>query len=159
MVLRWIMAGALLAGALGAAALVRRSRAHRTAYRPPVDRLPAHALPEEARNRLVVLGLCSRFCVPCRRTPGVAEEALEGFDDVGFVAVDVGKRPELASLLEVRETPTVLLVDAKGRIRFSHEGNPDPGDLRFFIEEARASGNGGVVGRALQRLGSRFEDE
>lgn len=136
---RLVLAGALLA-AVGLAGLLVRRRREADPYEPPLDRVPDDLLPPEARGRLAVLGFTSRFCVACRRTPAVAREAMdEGGTDAAFVSVDVADRPDLVEALGLRQTPTVLLVDAEGRVRYAGEGNPDPGVLAAYLQEAEAS--------------------
>lgn len=138
---------AVAAGLLAALALVvlaaRRRGADGDPYRPPVDRVDPELLPAAARGELAVLGFSSRFCIACRRTPDVVGEAREvaGAEAV-FVEVDVADRPGLVDELGVRETPTVVVVDAEGRIRYASEGNPDPGELGAYLAEAEASPEG-----------------
>lgn len=112
-------------------------------YRPPVSRIPEELVPEAARGELAVLGFRSRFCLACRRTPDVVGEALALAEaDAVFVHVDVADHPRLVDELALRETPTVLLVDAEGRLRYAREGNPSPGELAAYLEEAQASPGG-----------------
>lgn len=132
-------------------------------YAPPVSVLDPEELPGEARGRLAVLGFRSRFCAACRETPDIVARALapmEG-EDVAFVPVDVADHPDLVHHLDVPSTPTVVLVDARGRVRFAHEGNPDPEVLRVFLEEARLSlqGSAGRRGPFLPRLGGLLDGD
>lgn len=123
--------------------LARRSRGSRDRYEPPLARLPPEVVPEAARGELAVLGFRSRFCIACRRTPDVVAEAREASSaEAVFVHVDVADHPGLVEALALRETPTVLVVDAEGRIRYAREGNPDPGELAAYLDEAAASPGG-----------------
>lgn len=138
---------ALAVGFLAVVALVvllaRRSRAQADRYEPPRARLPEELVPAEARGGLAVLGFRSRFCIACRRTPDVVAEALEASDaEAVFVHADVADHPDLVEALALRETPTVVVVDAEGRIRYAREGNPEPGELAAYLDEAEASPGG-----------------
>lgn len=134
---------AVAAGLLLAVAVVvvwARRRSDGEAYEPPVARIPVEDLPPEAQGGLAVLGFRSRFCVACRRTPDVVAEALGlAQTEAAFVHVDVADRLDLAQRLGLRQTPTVVLVDGQGRIRYAEEGNPDPGELAAYLREAAAS--------------------
>lgn len=137
------MAGGLVAAVAAAVAVASRRRAGDEAYAPPLDRVPRDLLPAEARGSLAVLGFASRFCVACRRTPGVVDEAREAAGvDAAFLHLDVADHPDLVEALALRQTPTVVVVDAEGRVRFAGEGNPDAGELAAYLAEAEASPGG-----------------
>lgn len=138
---------ALAAGFLAIVALVvwlaRLSRGEADRYEPPRARLHQDLLPADARGVLAVLGFRSRFCIACRRTPEVVAEALEASGaEAVFVHADVADHPDLVEALGLRETPTVVVVDAEGRIRYAREGNPEPGELAAYLDEAEASPGG-----------------
>jgi thiol-disulfide isomerase/thioredoxin len=142
MPLRLAVVGGLLA-LVGIGVLWSRPGDEAEAYRPPVSRLHEDLLPETARGRLAVLAFRSRFCLACRRTPDVVAEALEASDaDAAFVHVDVADHPALVDELDLGATPTVLLVDAEGRLRYASQGNPSPGELAAYLGEAAASPGG-----------------
>lgn len=134
---------ALLLGLVGAAVWAARRGGDGDPYSPPVDRVDGELLPEAARGRLAVLGFKSRFCLACRRTPDVVADALEASEaEAVFVHLDVADHPALVDALGLRETPTVLLVDAEGRLRYAREGNPQTGELAAYLDEAEASPGG-----------------
>jgi thiol-disulfide isomerase/thioredoxin len=68
-------------------------------------------------------------CAPCRATRRVLEEVRAGMDGVHLVEVDVAERLDLARALDVWRTPTVLMVDADGRVVRRASGVPDRDDL------------------------------
>lgn len=82
-----------------------------------------------------VLAFTSPLCGACEQTPGVVAEALGvpedelGEGSVGFRRVDVTERGDLARALDVQTTPTVVVVDRHGEVRFARQGNPDPDQL------------------------------
>lgn len=115
-----------------AVALARRERA----YEPPLARMPASAFPPGERAALTAFYFASRLCAECKRTPDVVRRA----GDLPLVALWIHERPDLARELGVQETPTLLLADSAGRIRYARAGNPEPAELALYVEEARLSG-------------------
>lgn len=130
-----LIRGAVAAGVLALVAALALARARRV-YEPPVPRLPDDAFPP-ARERapLTAFYFTSRLCAECQETPRVVREA----GDVPVVPLWVHERPDLVRALGVYETPTLLLADAEGRIRYARVGNPDPAELSFYIAEALLS--------------------
>lgn len=114
-----------------ALALARRRRA----YEPPTPRMPASAYPRGERAPLTAFYFTSRLCAACQETPGIVREAAR---DVPIVPLWVHERPDLVRALGVYETPTLLLADAQGRIRYARAGNPEPAELSLYVAEARA---------------------
>lgn len=137
MVARLVLALTLAgAAALGGLAVTR----WRTASTPRgvPDRVDGSLLPQRARERWAVLGFTSPLCTACQRTPHVVAEALattpqalaeSPVDEVAFLSVDVREHGPLVDALDVRATPTVVVLDPVGRVRFFEQGNPAPGAL------------------------------
>lgn len=123
---------AVLAVAL-ALALVRRRRT----YDPPTARMPESAFPRGDRAPLTAFYFASRLCAACKETPDLVRRA----GDVPLVPLWVHERPDLVRELGVYETPTLILADDAGRIRYARAGNPEPAELALYIEEARLSGH------------------
>lgn len=121
---------AVLALAL-AVALARRRRA----YDPPTARMPESAFPQGDRAPLTAFYFTSRLCAACQETPEVVRRA----GDVPLVPLWVHERPDLVRALGVYETPTLILADDAGRIRYARVGNPEPAELALYIEEALLS--------------------
>jgi len=127
--LRLSVALALLAAvSLAWIAVARRDRARHEGFAPRVARVP---LP--SRAPLTAYYFTSRLCAECKETPRVVQEAAP---EVPAVALSVHDRADLAELVGVRETPTLLLVDEEGRIRYAREGNPTPAELWTYVREA-----------------------
>ena len=74
----------------------------------------------------------------CSICPGVNRQ-LAGFEklDPGLshVEVDITDRLDLAAHFGVSQTPTVLITDSSGRIRFRISGAPKPGALVKELNE------------------------
>lgn len=112
-------------GLFAAAALARHRR---SAFEPRVARFPLRGLAP-----LTVFYFTSRRCSECRETPRVVRDAAP---EVPSVAVRGHERGDLAALVGVRVTPTLLLVDDHGRIRFAREGNSTSAELWTYVREA-----------------------
>ncbi|GEM_PF-1334523 len=109
------------------------ARARRRAgFRPRLARVPEDVLPAP-RAPLTALYFTSRLCSECAETPGIV---LDAAPEVPAVPLSVHDRPGLARALGVTETPTLLLVDAEGRIRYAQAGNPTPAALWTYVREA-----------------------
>lgn len=56
----------------------------------------------------------SAFCAPCRTTRVVLADVAEKIDGVVHVEVDAEQHLDLVRALDVRRTPTTLVLDARG---------------------------------------------
>ena len=77
-------------------------------------------------ERATLLQLSSAFCAPCRQARAVLARLAEATPGVAHVEVDAGERLDLARRLDVRRTPTVLVLDAAGRVARRAAGAPTP---------------------------------
>ena len=75
----------------------------------------------------------------CSRCPGTARalgELADAHDaDVRHVEIDLTDDPALADRFDVRQTPTVLVLDAGGRTAGRIAGVPRPDELRALIDD------------------------
>lgn len=63
-------------------------------------------------------------------------EAIEAMDpDLKHIRVDITERLDLAAHFSITQTPTVLITDQKGRIKFRVSGAPKSGILRRELTE------------------------
>ncbi len=62
-----------------------------------------------------LLQLSSEVCAPCRATAKVLGGIHE--NGVRHVEVDITDRPDLASQFNILQTPTTLILDARGAVR------------------------------------------
>ncbi|TAL25432.1 MAG: thioredoxin, partial [Frankiales bacterium] len=77
----------------------------------PVLRELAHAPGERA----TLVQFSSAFCAPCRATRRILSEVVELVPGVAHVEVDAEQHLELVRRLDIRKTPTTLVLDAAGR--------------------------------------------
>ena len=66
-------------------------------------------------DRATLVQFSSAFCAPCRATRVVLDEVAGMVDGVAHVEVDAEAHLDLVRRLDVRRTPTVLVLDADGR--------------------------------------------
>ena len=136
-----IVVGAALLAALGFA-LWRRSTDGRLqpiagAQISAVD--PVLVTPDELAaplgERATLVQFSTVFCAPCRGTRVVLGEVATMLPGVTHVEVDAEQNLDLVRRLDVRRTPTVLVLDATGRIRTRATGAPRKADVIAALGE------------------------
>lgn len=93
------------------------------------DRLDAADLGVELGSRATLVQFSSAFCAPCRTTRVVLEEVVGMVDGVAHVEVDAESHLDLVRRLDVRRTPTVLVLDSAGLVRVRAAGAPRKADV------------------------------
>lgn len=80
-------------------------------------------------ERATLLQVSTAFCAPCRATRRVLARVAGTVPGVRHVEVDVADAPGLAAALRVVSTPTVVVLDADGRVVARAEGVPTPAQV------------------------------
>ncbi|MEU8517906.1 thioredoxin family protein [Kitasatospora sp. NPDC048722] len=80
-------------------------------------------------ERATLVQFSTAFCQPCRATRRVLTEVAGMIDGVAHVEVDAEERLELVRRLEIQRTPTVLVLDAGGRVVRRAAGMPRKADV------------------------------
>jgi thiol-disulfide isomerase/thioredoxin len=93
------------------------------------DRLTAADLGVDLGERATLVQFSSAFCAPCRATKVVLDEVSGMVEGVTHVEVDAESHLELVRRLDVRRTPTVLVLDAQGLVRVRAAGAPRKADV------------------------------
>lgn len=76
----------------------------------------AAALPDAALGeRATLVQFSSAFCAPCRTTRVVLADVAERHDGVAHLEIDAEQHLDLVRALDVRRTPTTLILDPAGR--------------------------------------------
>ncbi|MFF8026940.1 TlpA family protein disulfide reductase [Streptomyces sp. NPDC007896] len=114
----------------------RRSGRVRVRGRDGGKRLGAAELGEELGERATLVQFSSAFCAPCRATRRVLTEVAGMVPGVHHVEIDAEDRLELVRELEILKTPTVLVLDADGRIVRRATGQPRKADVIAALGEA-----------------------
>ena len=125
-----------LAGALG---LLHRRRDGRMTVRgrDAEERLTAEAIGAgQLGERATLVQFSSAFCQPCRATRRILAEVAGMVEGVTHVEVDAEARLELVRALRIMRTPTVLVLDARGRIVRRASGQPRKADVIAALGEA-----------------------
>jgi thiol-disulfide isomerase/thioredoxin len=78
----------------------------------------------EAGTPVTLLQFSSAFCAPCRATRRVCDEVSEMLDGVRHIEVDAEAHLDAVRALNIWRTPTVLVIDAAGRVVQRASGQP-----------------------------------
>ncbi|WP_330311019.1 thioredoxin family protein [Streptomyces sp. NBC_00523] len=93
------------------------------------ERLDAPRLGAELGERATLVQFSSAFCQPCRATRRTLAEVAGMVEGVAHVEIDAEARLALVRDLGISRTPTVLVLDAGGRIVRRAEGQPRTVDV------------------------------
>jgi thiol-disulfide isomerase/thioredoxin len=77
-----------------------------------------------ADTPVTLLQFSSAFCAPCRTTRVLCADVAAQLPGVRHLEVDAESHLEAVRALEIWRTPTVLIVDGRGRIRRRASGAP-----------------------------------
>ena len=87
-------------------------------------------------ERATLVQFSSAFCSPCRATRRVLEEVATTVEGVAHIEVDAESHLELVRRLDVRRTPTVLVLDPAGTVVRRASGQPRKVDVIAALGEA-----------------------
>jgi len=95
----------------------------------PVPRLTEGDLGQPLGTRATLLQFSSAFCAPCRATRQLLSDVAGRSDGVAHVEIDVTTRMDLARRLDIRRTPTVLVLGPRGQVTRRASGLPRRADV------------------------------
>lgn len=132
-----IVVAVLLAASLLGVRLARSGRRIGRETRGPAgtgasdDRplLTADDLGESLGERATLVQFSTAFCQPCRATRRVLAGVAQDVAGVAHVEIDAESRLDLVRRLNVKRTPTVLVLDAAGRVVRRASGQPRTVDV------------------------------
>lgn len=87
-------------------------------------------------ERATLVQFSSAFCQPCRATRRVLAEVAAMVPGVRHVEVDAEENLTLVRELGITKTPTVLVLDATGRVVRRATGQPRRADVIAALGEA-----------------------
>ncbi|MFF9238144.1 TlpA family protein disulfide reductase [Streptomyces sp. NPDC014776] len=118
--------------------LVQRRRGGRVRVRVRDEgkRLTAEELGGELGERATLVQFSSAFCAPCRATRRVLGEVAGLVPGVRHLEIDAEAHLELVRALDILKTPTVLVLDAEGRVVRRATGQPRKADVIAALGEA-----------------------
>jgi thiol-disulfide isomerase/thioredoxin len=97
---------------------------------PAADkRLGEAELGAELGERATLVQFSSAFCAPCRATRRILGEVAGMVPGVSHVEIDAEAHLDLVRRLDILKTPTVLVLDADGRIVRRATGRPRKADV------------------------------
>ncbi|MFG2792528.1 TlpA family protein disulfide reductase [Streptomyces sp. NPDC048419] len=114
----------------------RRSGRVRVRGRDDGKRLGAAELGGELGERATLVQFSSAFCAPCRATRRVLAEVAGLVQGVTHVEIDAEDHLDLVRELDILKTPTVLVLDADGRVVRRATGQPRKADVIAALGEA-----------------------
>ncbi|MER6737793.1 TlpA family protein disulfide reductase [Streptomyces puniciscabiei] len=113
-----------------------RSGRVRVRGRDEGKRLGAAELGGELGRRATLVQFSSAFCAPCRATRRVLGEVAGMVPGVTHIEIDAEARLDLVRELGILKTPTVLVLDAGGRVVRRAAGQPRKADVIAALGEA-----------------------
>lgn len=99
-------------------------------------RLGAAELGGELGQRATLVQFSSAFCAPCRATRRILAEVARMVPGVTHVEIDAEAHLDLVRACEILKTPTVLVLDAEGRVVRRAVGQPRTADVIAALGEA-----------------------
>ncbi|MFF3737724.1 thioredoxin family protein [Streptomyces sp. NPDC002566] len=128
---------AVLAAASAYGVLHRRRNGRvRVRGRDEGQRLDAGRLGGELGERATLVQFSSAFCAPCRATRRVLGEVAGMVPGVAHLEIDAEAHLDLVRDLGILKTPTVLVLDADGRVVRRAAGQPRKADVIAALGEA-----------------------
>src|SRR5215472_18282072 len=91
-------------------------------------------------GRATLVQFSTAFCAPCRATRVILADVASLVDGVTHVEIDAESHLDLVRRLDIRRTPTVLVLGADGRIARRGSGQPRKADVLAALGEAVPSG-------------------
>jgi hypothetical protein len=88
---------------------------------------------------LTIVQFSSAFCAPCRAARVLCADLADHTPGVRHIEVDAQSHVDAARELEIWRTPTILLVDAQGRVRQRASGSMTRHQLCSAVETVLGS--------------------
>jgi thiol-disulfide isomerase/thioredoxin len=97
----------------------------------PADaaRLQRAELGAEFGTKATLVQFSTAFCAPCRATKRILGEVTDMVEGVAHVEIDAETHLDLVRRLGIVRTPTVLVLDATGRVVSKAVGQPRKADV------------------------------
>ncbi|MEV1167944.1 thioredoxin family protein [Nonomuraea sp. NPDC049784] len=129
----WVALATLALGTvIGVVRLRRDGRVRDTAG----DRLSEADLGAGLGERATLVQFSTAFCQPCRATRRILADVSELVPGVTHVEIDAESRLDLVRRLDIMRTPTVLVLDTRGKIVKKAAGQPRKADVLAALAAA-----------------------
>lgn len=100
--------------------------------------LTAAQVGHDLGDRATLLQFSSSFCAPCRATRQLLADVAAKDAGVAHVELDVADRLDLVRLLDIRRTPTTLVLGPQGQIARRASGVPRRDEVLAAVAAAEA---------------------
>ena len=90
-------------------------------------------------QRATLVQFSTAFCAPCRATRRILAEVAGMVDGVAHVEIDAESHLDLVRRLDIRRTPTVLVLGPDGRIAKRATGQPRRADVLAALGDLQPS--------------------
>ncbi|MGJ9411605.1 TlpA family protein disulfide reductase [Aeromicrobium sp. CF4.19] len=85
-------------------------------------------------DRVTLVQFSTSFCSPCRATRALLADVVSRRPDVAHVEIDAESHLDLVRRLDVRRTPTVVVLDATGTIVGRASGLPSREQVETVLD-------------------------
>lgn len=103
------------------------------------ERLTVEDVGSPLGERATLVQFSTAFCQPCRATRRILADVAGLVDGVAHVEIDAESRLDLVRRLDILRTPTVLVLDADGRVVRRASGQPRKEDVLAALGAAVSS--------------------
>lgn len=107
--------------------------------RDDAERLTVEDVGSPLGERATLVQFSTAFCQPCRATRRILADVAGLVDGVAHVEIDAESRLDLVRRLDILRTPTVLVLDADGRVVRRASGQPRKEDVLAALGTAVSS--------------------
>lgn len=107
--------------------------------RDDAERLTVEDVGSRLGERATLVQFSTAFCQPCRATRRILADVAGLVDGVAHVEIDAESRLDLVRRLDILRTPTVLVLDADGRVVRRASGQPRKEDVLAALGAAVSS--------------------
>ncbi|MBU6352544.1 MAG: thioredoxin family protein [Actinomycetales bacterium] len=94
---------------------MKETKPHNSANQDSRNVLTSNDLGDQLGSRATFLQFSSAFCTPCRATRALLTDITADLIDVKHIDIDAEKNLDLVRRLDIRSTPTTLVLDKSGR--------------------------------------------
>jgi len=86
-------------------------------------------------SEYTLIKMAADWCMPCCQMEPIVKKALEGFDNVSLIEVNVDKEPDMARKYKVRSIPMLVLIKGDNIIG-TMVGAKSVNEIKAFLQTA-----------------------
>ncbi|MGI8624981.1 MAG: TlpA family protein disulfide reductase [Geodermatophilaceae bacterium] len=88
-----------------------------------------------ASDQVTVVQFSGEYCAVCPQARALVQRVLQDHPEIAHTEVDVADHLDAVRALDIRRTPTVLIVDGQGRALHRVSGMPRENELRHALAD------------------------